>query len=162
MPVEDVHIGIGSNIGDSTTIVNEAIACLGKLQKTELIAQSQLYRSEAVGDIAQDDYVNAVAKISTSLEPLDLLLELQAIEQAFYRQRDPSKKWAPRTLNLDIILFGSRNLDDSHLTIPHSQIQNRLFVLEPMFEISGDLYIPGLGSLKYLIEHAPDIAIQPI
>ena len=162
MPVEDIHIGVGSNIGDSINIVNEAINCLGKLPKTELIAQSQLYRSEAVSDIEQDDYINAVVKISSSLTPMDLLLELQAIEQAFYRQRDPDKKWAPRTLDLDIILFGSRNIDDSHLTIPHPEMQNRLFVLEPMFEISGDLYIPGLGSLKYLIEQAPQISIQPI
>jgi 2-amino-4-hydroxy-6-hydroxymethyldihydropteridine diphosphokinase len=93
---------------------------------------------------------------------MDLLLELQAIEQAFYRQRDEKKKWAPRTLDLDIILFGTRKLSDSHLTIPHAELQNRLFVLKPMFEISGDLYITGLGSLKYLLEHAPVIAIQPI
>jgi 2-amino-4-hydroxy-6-hydroxymethyldihydropteridine diphosphokinase len=162
MPVETVHIGIGSNIGDSITIVNEAIAALGKLPKTEMVAHSKLYCSEAVSEIEQDDYINAVAKINTSLEPIDLLLELQAIEQAFYRQRDATKKWAPRTLDLDIILFGIRKVSDSHLTIPHAELQNRLFVLKPMFEISGDLYITGLGSLEYLIENAPDIAIQPI
>ena len=162
MPVEIVYIGIGSNIGDSITIVKEAIAALGKLPKTEMVAHSKLYRSEAVSEIEQDDYINAVAKINTSLEPMDLLLELQAIEHAFYRQRDEKKKWAPRTLDLDIILFGTRKLSDSHLTIPHTELQNRLFVLKPMFEISGDLYISGLGSLVYLIENAPDIAIQPI
>lgn len=162
MPAEDVYIGIGSNIGDSQTIVNEAIAHLGKLPKTEMIAHSKLYRSEAVSEIEQDDYINAVAKIKTSLDPIDLLRELQAIEQAFYRQRDEKKKWAPRTLDLDIILFGTRKINDSHLTIPHAEMQNRLFVLKPMFEISGDLYISELGSLEYLIEHAPDIAIQPI
>lgn len=162
MPAETVYIGIGSNIGDSETIVNEAIARLGCLPKTEMVAYSKLYRSEAVSEIEQDDYINAVAMINTSLEPMDLLLNLQAIEQAFYRQRDENKKWAPRTLDLDIILFGSRNINDSHLTIPHAEMQNRLFVLKPMFEINGDLYISGLGSLKYLIEHAPDIAIQPI
>ena len=162
MPVEEVYIGIGSNIGDSITIVNETFAYLDKLPQTEMIAHSKLYRSEAVSEIEQADYINAVAKIKTSLDPMDLLLALQSIEQAFYRQRDAKKKWAPRTLDLDIILFGSRTINDSHLTIPHAEIQNRLFVLKPMFEISGDLFIPGLGSLKYLIEHAPDIAIQPI
>ena len=162
MPVETVHIGIGSNIGDSITIVNEAIARLGQLPETEMIAHSKLYRSEAVSDIEQDDYINAVAQISTSLEPMKLLLDLQSIEQAFYRQRDDKKKWAPRTLDLDIILFGTRKINDSHLTIPHAELQNRLFVLKPMFEISGDLNIPELGNLEYLIEHAPDIAIQPI
>lgn len=162
MPVETVYIGIGSNIGDSVTIVNEAITRIAQLPETELAANSQLYRSEAVSDIEQDDYINAVAKINTSLEPMALLLDLQAIEQAFYRQRDQSKKWAPRTLDLDIILFGNRQINDSHLRVPHPEMHNRLFVLKPMFEISGDFTIPGLASLEYLIEHAPDIAIQPI
>lgn len=162
MPVEEVYIGIGSNIGDSLVIVRQAIEYLDRLPKTSLKKQSSLYRSEPVSDIPQDDYVNAVVAIETSLQPLDLLLELQAIEQAFYRQRDPKLKWAPRTLDLDIILFGSRRIDDSHLKIPHPDMQNRLFVLDPMFEISGDLYIPGLGSLQYLINHAPDIDITII
>jgi len=162
MPAETVHIGIGSNIGDSITIVNEAIACLGRLANTSLEARSGLYRSEAVSEIEQDDYINAVARLSTSLEPTGLLLELQAIEQAFYRQRDPDQRWGPRTLDLDIILYGSRQISDSHLTIPHREMQNRLFVLQPLLEISGDLYIPELGSLQHLIDRAPDIAIHPI
>lgn len=162
MPVDNVYIGIGGNIGDSLVIIPSAIECLAKLPKSNLCGQSALYRSEAVSEIPQDDYVNAVVAIETSLEPLDLLLELQAIEQAFYRQRDPKLKWAPRTLDLDIILFGNRRIDDSHLTVPHSEMQNRLFVLKPLYEIGGDLYIPGLGSLKYLIDHAPDLDIEVI
>ena len=162
MPGNDVYIGIGSNLGDSLTIVREAIECLAKLPHSSLLQQSPLYRSEAVSDIPQDDYVNAVALINTELKPMDLLLELQAVEHAFYRQRDPDLKWAPRTLDLDIILFGSTNMDDSHLTIPHPEMQNRLFVLQPMFDISGDMYIPGLGSLKYLIENAPALSIDQI
>lgn len=155
MPVEEVYVGIGSNIGDSLIIVPEAIKCLGRISSTNLIKQSSLYRSEPISDIPQDDYVNAVVSLETSLQPLELLLELQAIEQAFYRQRDPKLKWAPRTLDLDIILFGSRKIDDSHLQIPHPEMQNRLFVLKPLYEISGDLYISGLGSLQYLINQAP-------
>ncbi len=162
MPVEDVYIGIGSNIGDSLTIVGSAIEHLRGLPKTDLLQHSSLYRTEAVSDIQQDDYINAVVLLSTALEPMDLLLELQAIEQAFYRQRDTAVKWAPRTLDLDIILFGARTIDDSHLTIPHAELQNRLFALQPMLEISGDLYIPGLGSLKYLVENAPNILIEQI
>ena len=162
MPANDVYIGIGSNLGDSLTIVRESIECLANLPKTSLLQQSPLYRSEAISDIPQDDYINAVALVSTELQPMDLLLELQAIEHAFYRQRDPDLKWAPRTLDLDIILFGPLNIDDSHLTIPHPQLQNRLFVLQPMFDIGGDIYIPGLGSLKYLIENAPGININQI
>jgi 2-amino-4-hydroxy-6-hydroxymethyldihydropteridine diphosphokinase len=153
----DVYIAIGSNIGDSTTIVETAINALGQIVDCELNGRSSLYRSEAVSDIEQDDYINAVAKIKTSLEPMALLLELQAIEHAFYRRRDQEQRWAPRTLDLDIILFGNRNIDDSHLTVPHPEFSSRLFVLEPMFEIDGDQFVPGYGSLVYLIDHAEPI-----
>ncbi len=156
MPVEEAYIGIGGNIGDSLNIVRQAIKCLAGLPNTSLTGQSSLYRSKAVGDIPQDDYVNAVVALETSLRPMNLLLELQAIEQAYYRQRDPILKWAPRTLDLDIILFGSRSIADSHLTVPHPEMHNRLFVLKPLYEICGDLYIPGLGSLQFLINNAPD------
>lgn len=162
MSVEEVYIGIGSNIGDSVVIVSNAIECLSELPKSELVRQSSQYRSEAVSDIPQDDYINAVALLKTSLQPMELLLELQAIEEAFYRKRDPALKWAPRTLDLDIILFGSRSCDDSHLTVPHPEMQNRLFVLQPMLEVGGDFYISGLGSLQHLIDNAPRIALERI
>lgn len=162
MPAENAYIGIGGNIGDSLNIVQQAIECLTRLPKTSLTKQSSLYRSEPVSDIPQDDYVNAVVALETSLQPMDLLLELQAIEQAFYRQRNPKSKWAPRTLDLDIILFGSRCIDDSHLKVPHPEMHNRLFVLKPLYEICGDLYIPGLGSLQFLINNAPDNDITVI
>ncbi len=149
-------------MGDSSNIVIQAIDCLTKLTNTRMKAQSSLYLSEPVSEIPQNDYVNAVVLVETSLQPLELLLELQAIEHAFYRYRDPNLKWAPRTLDLDIILFGSRSLNDSHLKVPHPEMQDRLFVLEPLFEISGDLYIPGLGSLKYLIDKAPAIKIKTL
>ncbi len=153
----DVYIAIGSNIGDSMTIVDSAINALGQMGGCELSGRSSLYRSEAVSDIEQDDYINAVAKIKTRLEPMALLLELQAIEHAFYRRREQEQRWAPRTLDLDIILFGNRHINDSHLTLPHPEFSTRLFVLEPMFEIDGDQFIPGYGSLRYLIDHANPI-----
>ena len=162
MQAEDSYIGIGSNLGDSISIVREAISYLGKITKTKLTNYSSLYRSEPVGDIEQDDYVNAVAALKTSLKPSELLLELQAIEHAFYRQRDPILKWGPRTLDLDIILYGSLIIDDSHLTVPHREMHNRLFVLKPLYEIGGDRYIPGLGSLHYMIENAPKIEMTII
>ena len=159
MSAEDVYIGIGSNLGDSVLIVNEAIKHLGNISKTQLIKSSPFYQSEAVGDIPQDDYINAVAALNTELQPTDLLLELQAIEYAFYRQRDPALQWGPRTLDLDIILFGDRVIGDSHLTVPHPEMQNRLFVLKPLLEICGEKYIPGLGGLEYLINNAPAIKL---
>jgi 2-amino-4-hydroxy-6-hydroxymethyldihydropteridine diphosphokinase len=162
MPTEQVYIGLGSNLGDSISIVQDTIKRLGKISKSELVNHSSLYQSEPLGDIPQDDYVNAVVALNTSLQPTELLLELQAVEHAYYRQRDPALKWGPRTLDLDIILYGNRMINDSHLTVPHRDMHNRLFVLKPLFEISGEIYIPGLGSLNYLIERAPEIKISVI
>lgn len=154
------YIGIGSNLAGPVQQVQDAIPQLGLIRDTQLLASSSLYQSQAVSDIPQEDYINAVACLETALTPTELLLEMQAIEHAFYRQRDPDLKWAPRTLDLDIILYGQTRQQDSHLTLPHAEMQNRLFVLLPLEEIAGDLYIPGLGSLRYLIEQAPPIRIQ--
>jgi len=162
MQTEEVFIGLGSNIGDSTTIIEQALSALDNVTQCSLRGRSSLYRSAALGDIPQNDYINAVARIDTDLEPMALLLELQAIEQAYYRQRDQALRWTPRTLDLDIILFGNRNIADSHLTVPHPELAGRRFVLEPMFEIDGDRFIPGHGSLRYLIDHAPAIAMQKL
>ncbi len=162
MKTEEVFIGLGSNIGDSKTIIEQALDALENITHCKLRGRSSLYRSAAVSDIPQDDYINAVAKIDTSLEPMALLLELQAIEHAYYRRHDQEQRWAPRTLDLDIILFGNRNIADSHLTVPHPEFTNRLFVLEPMFEVDGDRFIPGHGSLRYLIDHAPALALEKL
>ena len=162
MPVEEVFIGIGSNLGDSVTIVEEAIRAIGAIQQCEMRGRSSLYRSAALGDIPQDDYINAAARIDTGLEPLALLLELQAIEHAYYRNRDEETRWGPRTLDLDIILFGNRVFEDSHLTIPHPEFSQRLFVLTPILEIDGDRFIPGFGSLSYLILQAPALQMEKL
>jgi 2-amino-4-hydroxy-6-hydroxymethyldihydropteridine diphosphokinase len=162
MAIEDVYIGIGSNLTNPVSIVREAISCLGKISNSEMIKCSSLYQTEPVSDIVQDDYVNAVVAIKTSLQPTYLLLELQAIEHAFYRQRDPALKWAPRTLDLDIIIYSNRIINDSHLTVPHPEMSKRLFVLKPLLEVSGNIYIAGLGSLSYLIDQAPAINIHKI
>ena len=158
-PVE-AYIGIGSNLGDPVQQVRDAISGLDRIPGCRLLRQSSLYRSEAVSDIEQDDFINAVACLQTTLQPLDLLLELDAIEHAFYRDRSVEQRWGPRTLDLDILLYGNHRQRDSHLTIPHPEIGNRLFVLLPLQEVAPSLYIPQMGSLAYLIEHAPALAIQ--
>lgn len=155
-------IGIGSNLGDPKQQVIDVQARLEQIRDSSLEAISSLYQTEPVGDIQQDDYINAVACLNTTLTPTELLLELQAIEHAFYRQRIEGQQCAPRSMDLDIILYGAHQQQDSHLTIPHPDFQNRLFVLQPMLEIAGDLYIPTLGSLQYLIQQAPPMRIQKL
>ncbi|MDH3388095.1 MAG: 2-amino-4-hydroxy-6-hydroxymethyldihydropteridine diphosphokinase [Gammaproteobacteria bacterium] len=162
MPAEEVFIALGSNLGDSITIVEEAIQALDHINHCRLLARSSLYRNEAISDIPQDDYINAVVKVETNLEPMALLLELQAIEHAYYRHRENDERWAPRTLDLDIILFGNRHMNDSHLTVPHPEFSRRRFVLEPMFEIEGDRFIAGYGSLSYLINAAPVLRMEKL
>jgi 2-amino-4-hydroxy-6-hydroxymethyldihydropteridine diphosphokinase len=160
VPTEQVYVALGGNIGDSATIVVQAMDAIGRIRGCDLRARSSLYRSAAVGEIPQDDYINAVVRLDTELQPLDLLLELQAIEHAYYRNRDDERRWTPRTLDLDIVLFGNQRVNDSHLVIPHPEFVNRRFVLEPMLEINGDLYIPGYGSLKYLVNQAPTLDME--
>ena len=135
------------------------------MQHCRLIARSSLYRTEAVSDIEQDDYINAMVKVETQLQPMALLLELQSIENAYYRQRQPSQRWAPRTLDLDIILFGEQQFDDTHLTVPHAEFSKRLFVLQPLLEIDGDgdRFFPGLeNNLSRLIVQAPSIRMEKL
>ena len=160
MPTEPAYIALGSNIGDSSTIVEEAIEALDRIDGCRLRARSSLYRSAPLSGNDQQDYINAVARLDTDLLPMALLLELQAIEYAYYRRRDDEERWAPRTLDLDIILFGNRSENDSHLVIPHPEFVNRRFVLEPLLEIEGDRYIPGYGSLAWLAENAPVLEME--
>lgn len=159
---EEVFVALGSNIADSATIVEQAIAALGRITRSRLRGRSSLYRSAALGDGSQDDYINAVARLDTSLEPMAMLLELQSIEHAYYRHRDGAQHWAPRTLDLDIVLFGNRFIDDSHLMVPHPEFARRRFVLEPMLEIDGDRFVPGFGSLRYLIDKAPPLRMEKL
>ena len=154
------YIGIGSNLADPQQQVVDVLPHLDQIRETQLISHSSLYQSAAVSDIPQEDYINAIACLTTRLQPVELLLELQSIEYAFYRQRSDDLKWAPRTMDLDIILFGNIQQKDSHLCIPHIEMQNRLFVLQPLQEVAGDIYIPGLGSLSYLIQQAPELRIN--
>lgn len=162
MKKNNCYISLGSNLGDSISIVNDAISLISELPKTQLIKASSLYSSEPVSDIKQNNFINAMVRISTLLQPHELLLELQSIESAFYRQREDDKKWGPRTLDLDIILFGNQRFNDSHLVIPHPEMQNRLFVLQPLFDISGEIYISGLGSLIYLLNNAPQYQLHKL
>ena len=160
MPTESVFIGIGSNLGDSRTLVEAAIDAMSRIACTTLRARSSLYRSEPLGDTPQPDYINAIARLDCGLEPAALLRELQSIENAHDRRRDPEHRWGPRTLDLDIILFGDCQINNSHLTVPHQELANRRFVLEPLFEIDGNRFIPGYGHLNDLIDSAPPMHLE--
>jgi 2-amino-4-hydroxy-6-hydroxymethyldihydropteridine diphosphokinase len=146
-----VYIGIGSNLGRPREQVSDAVRALGELAETRLLAISPLYRNPAVGPGTQPDYVNAVAAMETRLAPHTLLDCLLGIEAGHGRLRG-TERWQARTLDLDLLLYGNRVIDDARLSVPHPHLQERAFVLKPLFDIAPHLEIPKLGSLAALLE----------
>ena len=137
------YIGIGANLGDASANVDDAFARLAALGR--MVAQSSKYRSAPI-DSSGDDYVNAVACIDTALAAPALLDGLHAIELAHGRER-PYRN-APRTLDLDILLYGDERIDLPHLHIPHPRMLDRAFVLLPLLEIAPGVEIPGRGAAR--------------
>jgi 2-amino-4-hydroxy-6-hydroxymethyldihydropteridine diphosphokinase len=147
------YIGLGSNLASTTESPRQhiitAIQSLGEIQSTRMISASSLYKSKPIGPQDQDDYINAVVKIETELEPLVLLNSLQEIENEHGRVRN--ERWGPRTLDLDILIFGEEIIQSDHLTIPHMEMTNRSFVLVPLAEIDSNCIIPGKGFISDLL-----------
>ncbi len=142
------HIGLGGNVGDVRATLVAALAAIDGLPGTRVIAQSRFYRTAPVGGIAQDDFVNAVARIETRLPAPALLEALFAIERAHGRDRHRERRWGPRTLDLDLLLHGDQRIDAEGLTVPHPRIAERAFVLVPLLEVSPEVMIPGLGAAR--------------
>lgn len=142
------YIGLGANLGDAGATVTAAMAALAHLPGTTLAACSPLYRSAPVGYLDQPDFVNAVAAIDTELAPHAVLDGLLAIEQEFGRRR--SFRNAPRTLDLDLLLYGELELHDERLTVPHPRMHQRAFVLVPLAGIAPALALPGHGPVAAL------------
>ena len=136
-------IGLGSNLADPVAQVSHALDALDKLPQTRVARRSSLYRSAPVGYLAQPDFINAVAKLETDLAPRDLLEALLALEQECGRTREFCN--APRTLDLDVLLYDDLIHHEHGLTIPHPQMHLRAFVLQPLLEIAPDCVIPGVG-----------------
>jgi len=134
------YIGLGSNLDNPADQVLSAIGDLQRLPSSQLTAASSLYCSAPVGHIEQDDFINAVAIIETTLQPLELLNELQQIESRHHRQR--LVHWGPRTLDLDLLLYGDLLIDLPRLRIPHPEMIRRRFVMEPLLELNPDIEIP--------------------
>lgn len=143
------YIGIGSNLADPAARVQAAFGELERLPDSRLRARSSLYRSKPMGPIDQPDFINAVAAVDTRLSAADLLQALAQIETRQGRERG-AERWGPRTLDLDLLLYGEHRITTPALTLPHPGMHKRDFVLVPLAEIAGDLEVPGLGSLSTL------------
>jgi 2-amino-4-hydroxy-6-hydroxymethyldihydropteridine diphosphokinase len=149
-------IGLGANLGQPRIALAEALAALAQLPHSELIATSPVYRSAPV-DAAGPDFYNAVALLRTTLTPHDLLRELQGIESAHGRER--SYRNAPRTLDLDLLLYGDERITTEQLVVPHPRMHQRAFVLRPLADVAPDAVIPGRGRA---VEWLPRVADQTI
>ena len=142
-------VALGSNIEQPEAQVRRAFDELAALPRTRVVAKSQLHRTAPVGYADQPDFVNACALVETSLEPRALLDELLAVEKRHGRVRDIPN--GPRTLDLDIILYGDRVIDEPGLKVPHPRAHERPFVLVPLLEVWPDAVIPGRGPAAELV-----------
>lgn len=141
----DAYIGLGSNLDDPYTHIAYALHELAELPYSSLHTVSSVYKSKPMGPADQPAYANAVACVKTRLVAIDLLHMLQALEDLHGRIR--KQHWGPRTLDLDILVYGNLKSNREELTIPHPGIKYREFVLYPLHEINKDLMIPGLGAV---------------
>ena len=150
------YIGIGANLGDARATVEYAIDKLSQFPSTNLQKASSLFVTAPI-DSSGDDYINAVARISTSLDAETLLQHLQELELACGRER-PYRN-APRTLDLDLLLFGEQQISTAQLSVPHPRMHERAFVLIPLLQLDPFLNIPGKGAAH---QFAPLVADQGI
>lgn len=152
--MERVYIGLGSNLAEPLQQLRGALAALGQLPQTELVQCSSFYSSEPLGPADQPRYVNAVAALDTTLAPLQLLDALQAIELNQGRERK-AERWGPRTLDLDILVFGHHLLDEPRLQVPHYHMHARPFVLYPLAELAPELHLADGRRLSDLLLACP-------
>lgn len=147
------YVGLGANLGDAQATLRAALSQMDRLAHTRLVLCSSSYRTEPI-DSFGDDYINAVACLTTKLSPADLLSSLQEIETRYGRVRPAGVHNAPRTLDLDLLLYADLKSEDPELTLPHPRMKNRAFVLVPLFEIAP----AGFASLDLL----PDVLLPGV
>ena len=145
------YVGLGSNLEDPEAQVRRALDELAGIPDTHVTARSPLYKSPPLGPADQPDYINGVASLDTGLRPLELLAALRDIERRHGRERDGTR-WGPRSLDLDLLLYGDVLMDTPDLTLPHPGLPERAFVLYPLFDIAPKLAVPGKGTVRELRE----------
>ncbi|MFP6850167.1 MAG: 2-amino-4-hydroxy-6-hydroxymethyldihydropteridine diphosphokinase [Pseudomonas sp.] len=157
--MERVYIGLGSNLATPLEQLRSALTALAALPQTRLAAYSAFYASDPLGPADQPRYVNAVAALDSQLSPLALLDALQTIELEQGRTRK-AERWGPRTLDLDILLFGSQQLNEPRLIVPHYHMHARAFVLYPLAEIAPELHLPDGRTLAELLSACPFVGLE--
>ena len=143
------YVGLGANLGAREDTIRHAVDLLDAHPEVDLVAVSTLRETEPWGPVEQPRFLNGAAAIETSLEPRALLGVLLDVERRLRRVRD--ERWGPRTIDLDLLLYGDAVVDEPGLTVPHPRLRERAFALEPLLELDPDLVVPGQGSAAVLL-----------
>lgn len=142
-------VGIGSNLGDRETNLRRAIELLSAEDGIEVVAVSEIRETEPVGPVEQGPFLNGAVQLETSLSARELLERLLSVENRLGRVR--AERWGPRTIDLDLLIYGDERIDEPGLTVPHPRLHERRFVLEPLADLDPGLEIPGQGSASALL-----------
>jgi 2-amino-4-hydroxy-6-hydroxymethyldihydropteridine diphosphokinase len=145
-----VYIGLGSNLGDRESTIRAAVERLAATPGIELVAVSSLHETDPVGYADQPRFLNGAVALRTELPPRTLLGRLQEVERELGRDRS-GPRFGPRTIDLDLLLYGAEQIDENDLQIPHPRLAERRFVLEPLAELDRGLEVPGKGSVRALL-----------
>jgi 2-amino-4-hydroxy-6-hydroxymethyldihydropteridine diphosphokinase len=149
--VTRAFVGLGSNLGDREGTLRAAVGRLGGLQETDVVSVSTFRNTEPVGKVDQPRFLNGAVELDTGLSARVLLGALLELERAFGRDRSTAPPRGPRTLDLDLLLYGDEVIDEPGLEVPHPRMHERAFVLEPRVELDPDLEVPGRGSVQGLL-----------
>jgi 2-amino-4-hydroxy-6-hydroxymethyldihydropteridine diphosphokinase len=151
------YVGIGANLGAREDTIRRAVDLLTAEEGIEVLAVSTLRETEPWGPVAQPAFLNGAVALETGLGPEALLATLLAVEQALGRRRDEATaRWGPRTIDLDLLLYGDRTIDLPGLTVPHPRLHERRFALEPLAELVPDAEVPGRGAVAELLAALED------
>ena len=162
MPVIQACIGLGANLGDAADTLREAVEALDHREGITVREVSRFYRTPAWGREDQPDFINAVALLETSLTPRALLGRLLAVETEFGRHRPDGERWGPRTLDLDLLLYGDAVIDEPGLRVPHPHLHERAFALVPLLDVLPEARIPGYGAARDAVSVLEMSNIRPL
>jgi 2-amino-4-hydroxy-6-hydroxymethyldihydropteridine diphosphokinase len=149
------YIGLGSNLGEREATLREALTRLGELDGVAVVAVSSFRETDPVGNVDQPRFVNGAAEIETKLGPRELLDRLLEVERSLGRDRSREERWGPRTVDLDLLLYGDETVGEPGLEVPHPRLAERTFVLEPLVELDPGLRLPDGRALRDL--HPPEL-----
>jgi 2-amino-4-hydroxy-6-hydroxymethyldihydropteridine diphosphokinase len=146
---KSAFVGIGSNLGDREGNLRQAVELLSAEDGIDVVAVSEIRETDPVGPVEQGPFLNGAVRIETDLAPRELLERLLAVEERLGRVR--RERWGPRTIDLDLLLYGDDVVDEPGLTVPHARLHERRFALEPLSDLAPSLEIPGKGPISALL-----------